>query len=169
MEDSTFKRNFLRVRNGDIIQQLKSSKSSLEINDKLNAVLYQHLCEKRASNQLYKKMLAKREILPSYKKKDEILDIITKNQVVVISGETGCGKTTQVAQFILDNYIENKRASECRIICTQPRRISAISVAERVAEERGENLGLSVGYSIRLERFNLNSTRLKRFLTLFLQ
>lgn len=64
----------------------------------------------------------------------------------------GCGKTTQVAQFILDQYLENKKGSTCRIICTQPRRISAISVAKRVAEERSEHLGGSVGYKIRLEK-----------------
>lgn len=64
----------------------------------------------------------------------------------------GCGKTTQVAQFILDNEIENKRGSITKIACTQPRRISAITVAERVANERADNLGNSVGYHIRLEK-----------------
>lgn len=64
----------------------------------------------------------------------------------------GCGKTTQVAQFILDDELEAGNGSVTRIICTQPRRISAISVAERVAMERTENLGNSVGYQIRLEK-----------------
>jgi ATP-dependent RNA helicase DHX36 len=84
--------------------------------------------------------------------KDEILKVVNESQIVVISGETGCGKTTQVAQFILDDFIEKKKGSECKILCTQPRRISAIAVAQRVAEERAENLGDSVGYHIRLER-----------------
>lgn len=64
----------------------------------------------------------------------------------------GCGKTTQVAQFILDDFIKKGKGSQCKIVCTQPRRISAISVAERVASERNENLGRSVGFQIRLEK-----------------
>uniref|UniRef100_A0A8C0JVY1 RNA helicase n=1 Tax=Canis lupus dingo TaxID=286419 RepID=A0A8C0JVY1_CANLU len=73
--------------------------------------------------------------------------------LTVISGETGCGKTTQVTQFILDDYIERGKGSACRIVCTQPRRISAISVAERVAAERAESCGNgnSTGYQIRLQ------------------
>lgn len=65
----------------------------------------------------------------------------------------GCGKTTQVPQFILDDAIEHRDGSITRIICTQPRRISAISVAERVAAERAERLGKSVGFHIRLEKY----------------
>lgn len=64
----------------------------------------------------------------------------------------GCGKTTQIAQFILDDELEAGNGSVTRIICTQPRRISAISIAERVAMERAESLGKSVGYQIRLEK-----------------
>ncbi|KAK3104587.1 hypothetical protein FSP39_005663 [Pinctada imbricata] len=82
---------------------------------------------------------------------DQIIDMVESNKAIVISGETGCGKTTQVPQFILDHYIEQGKGSECRVICTQPRRISAVSVAERVADERGESISNSVGYSIRLE------------------
>lgn len=68
-------------------------------------------------------------------------------QVVIISGETGCGKTTQIPQFILESEIEAVRGAACNIICTQPRRISAMSVSERVASERGEKLGESVSVS----------------------
>ena len=96
-------------------------------------------------------MLKCREKLPSYKMRKEIIETVRGNQVVVISGETGCGKTTQVAQFILEDMIDRKDGSICKIVCTQPRRISAISVAQRVAEERGEKLGESTGYQIRLE------------------
>lgn len=60
----------------------------------------------------------------------------------MISGETGCGKTTQLPQYILESEIE--KLNECNIICTQPRKISAISVAERVAAERGEEIGQTV-------------------------
>lgn len=92
-----------------------------------------------------------RRKLPSFQRQEAILEMIRSNQVSLISGETGCGKTTQVAQFILDDYIRRECGSTCHVICTQPRRISAISVAERVADERGERVGTSVGYQIRLE------------------
>lgn len=62
----------------------------------------------------------------------------------MVSGETGCGKTTQLPQYILESEIESGRGAFCSIICTQPRRISAMSVSERVSTERGEPLGESV-------------------------
>ncbi|KAF6167381.1 hypothetical protein GIB67_020687 [Kingdonia uniflora] len=80
--------------------------------------------------------------------------------VVVISGETGCGKTTQIPQYILESEIDAGRGALCSIICTQPRRISAMAVSERVAAERGENLGESVGYKVRLEGIKGRETRL---------
>uniref|UniRef100_A0AAR2LJA2 ATP-dependent DNA/RNA helicase DHX36 n=1 Tax=Pygocentrus nattereri TaxID=42514 RepID=A0AAR2LJA2_PYGNA len=88
---------------------------------------------------------------PFYTK--ELVGLIEANRVVVVSGETGCGKTTQVTQFILDDYIQRGLGSLCRVVCTQPRRISAISVAERVAAERAEPVGegRSCGYQIRLQ------------------
>lgn len=106
----------------------------------------------KIENTNYQTMQEYRKQLPTYNHRDEILDTIDSNQVVVISGDTGCGKTTQVSQFILDHFIETKRGAKCRIICTQPRRISAITIAERVALERHERLGDSVGYQIRLDR-----------------
>lgn len=81
--------------------------------------------------------------------RSKILNAISTNQVILIAGETGCGKTTQVPQFILDNCQAKKQV--CKIICTQPRRLSAVSIAERVAFERGENIGQTFGYQIRLE------------------
>ncbi|XP_057469455.1 DExH-box ATP-dependent RNA helicase DExH6-like [Actinidia eriantha] len=87
--------------------------------------------------------------LPIASFRDVITSTVESNQVVLISGETGCGKTTQVPQFLLDDRW-GKRES-CKIVCTQPRRISATSVAERISCERGENIGESVGYKIRLE------------------
>lgn len=62
-----------------------------------------------------------------------------------------CGKTTQIPQFILDASLKGPAEQVANIICTQPRRISAVSVAQRVAQERSEHLGNSVGYQIRLE------------------
>lgn len=90
------------------------------------------------------KMVEFRKSLPAYKEKERLLAAIARNQVIVISGETGCGKTTQLPQFVLESEIESGRGAFCNIICTQPRRISAMAVAERVSTERGENLGESL-------------------------
>ncbi|KAJ8919592.1 hypothetical protein NQ315_002214 [Exocentrus adspersus] len=110
----------------------------------------------------YLVMLQFRKNLPAWHLKKEILNTINQAQVVVISGETGCGKSTQVPQFVLDDWISNY-ASDNRhieIVCTQPRRISAIGVAERVSEERVDVIGNTVGYQIRLESKVSASTRL---------
>lgn len=92
---------------------------------------------------------ASRESLPIFEHRAHILDAIGQNQVVVISGETGSGKTTQVPQYILEQYAEEKKP--CRIICTQPRRLAATSIADRVSQERNDRIGNSVGYQIRLD------------------
>ncbi len=106
-------------------------------------------------------MAAIRKSLPAASAASSILELIRSNRVVIIAGETGCGKTTQVPQFILDEAIEAGSGSECNIVVTQPRRVSAIGVASRVAVERGEELdgkkkqvapGSLVGYAIRGER-----------------
>uniref|UniRef100_A0A8B9RMW2 RNA helicase n=1 Tax=Astyanax mexicanus TaxID=7994 RepID=A0A8B9RMW2_ASTMX len=96
-------------------------------------------------------MIQDREQLPVKKFEEEIMNAVHKNPVVIIRGATGCGKTTQVPQYILDEFLHAGRASECNIVVTQPRRISAVSVAERVAFERGEEVGKSCGYSVRFE------------------
>ncbi|XP_064116471.1 ATP-dependent RNA helicase A-like, partial [Macrobrachium nipponense] len=96
-------------------------------------------------------IIDKRYSLPVYNKKQEILEAIYDNPVTIIRGNTGCGKTTQVCQYILDDCIQSGSGAYCNIIVTQPRRISAVSVADRVAQERGEELGNSVGYSVRFE------------------
>lgn len=106
------------------------------------------------------KMIEFRRSLPAYKEKDVLLKAVSENQVIVVSGETGCGKTTQLPQYILESEIEAARGAACSIICTQPRRISAMAVSERVAAERGEKLGESVGYKVRLEGIRGRDTRL---------
>ena len=87
--------------------------------------------------------------LPVYQWRGALLEAMEKSQVVVIQGETGCGKTTQVPHYVLEAACEMGRP--CNVVCTQPRRISAIGVASRVADERGEACGRTVGFSIRHE------------------
>ncbi|XP_071321926.1 3'-5' RNA helicase YTHDC2 isoform X2 [Trachinotus anak] len=87
--------------------------------------------------------------LPVHERQEEIVKLIRGNRVVLVVGETGSGKTTQIPQFLLDECSRN--GEPCRIFCTQPRRLAAIAVAERVAAERGESVGQTVGYHIRLE------------------
>ncbi|XP_042513842.1 DExH-box ATP-dependent RNA helicase DExH7, chloroplastic-like [Macadamia integrifolia] len=103
----------------------------------------------------YKEMLKARAALPIAELKSNILHLLKENDVLVVCGETGCGKTTQVPQFILDDMIEAGLGAHCSIICTQPRRIAAISVAERVADERCEpspgSDGSLVGFQVRLD------------------
>lgn len=77
-----------------------------------------------------------------------------------MSGETGCGKTTQLPQMLLEAAIARGAGPDTSIVCTQPRRISAVSIAQRVARERGEALGHRVGYRIRLEAAASADTRL---------
>ncbi|XP_063626042.1 ATP-dependent DNA/RNA helicase DHX36-like [Cydia splendana] len=100
----------------------------------------------------FKEMMVFRERLPTFKRSAELLNIINNNQVVVISGETGCGKSTQVPQIILDNALCQNQGAYIHILVTQPRRIAASSLASRVAQERAEKLGNSVGYAMRLEK-----------------
>ncbi|CAA0838996.1 RNA helicase family protein [Striga hermonthica] len=120
--------------------------------------------ERKKEMKKYKDMLQSRSALPVAELKEDILHLLDENNVVVISGETGCGKTTQVPQYILDNMIEEGCGGRCNIICTQPRRIAAISVAERVADERcesspGSNNSL-VGYQVRLDSARNERTKL---------
>ncbi|MDF1594177.1 MAG: ATP-dependent RNA helicase HrpA [Desulfobacterales bacterium] len=85
--------------------------------------------------------------LPIMAKKDEIIAAIKNNPVIIVSGETGSGKTTQIPKFCL----AAGRGIDGRIGCTQPRRIAATTVARRIAEELGEELGRTVGYKIRFQ------------------
>ncbi|KAH8854462.1 ATP-dependent RNA helicase A [Schistosoma japonicum] len=96
-------------------------------------------------------LMDERAQLPVNPYRISILEAVKRNRVTIIRGETGCGKTTQIPQFILDSYLESGIGAECSILVTQPRRISAISLAERIAYERGEVVGTSVGYCVRFE------------------
>ncbi|XP_048392078.2 putative ATP-dependent RNA helicase DHX57 [Stegostoma tigrinum] len=140
-------------------KQLKKYNWKLENVYRENQKLCKQFQAKQSSRQ-YQIMLHERKKLPAFRERDTILNLLNKAQVLVVSGMTGCGKTTQIPQFILDDSLNGSPAMVANIICTQPRRISAISVAERVAKERIERLGGSVGYQIRLESVKTSCTRL---------
>uniref|UniRef100_A0A8D9B9T8 ATP-dependent RNA helicase DHX30 n=1 Tax=Cacopsylla melanoneura TaxID=428564 RepID=A0A8D9B9T8_9HEMI len=92
-----------------------------------------------------------RKKLPIEDYRQEIVSNISSNPITIIKGEPGCGKSTQVAQMILNEASLSGNGSSCNILITQPRRISAISLAKRVAAERDEMVGDSVGYHVRLQ------------------
>lgn len=97
------------------------------------------------------RMLTARQNLPAWKLQTAIIDSVTNNQVTIISGETGSGKSTQSVQFILDDLIRRQLGEHANIICTQPRRISALGLADRVADERCVRVGEEIAYAIRGE------------------
>lgn len=106
----------------------------------------------------YTKLLETRQKLPSYMMKDEIVTAVERNRVLVLVGSTGCGKTTQVPQFILDSLIQEGHGATTQILITQPRRVAAMSVASRVSVERAEDG--SVGYAVRGESKMSRRTKL---------
>lgn len=113
----------------------------------------------------WKKMFAKRSQLPICALADDLLDRLRSNDAVVVCGETGCGKTTQVPQFLLDDAIDRGQGGICNIVCTQPRRVAATSIAERVSVERCEKNGVGgagslVGHHVRLDAKITDTTRL---------
>ncbi|RZC32600.1 ATP-dependent RNA helicase spindle-E [Asbolus verrucosus] len=94
--------------------------------------------------------------------RDKILSLIHTNSVVVIHGPTGCGKTTQVPQYIVDQC--KATSSPCNIIVTQPRRIAAINISQRVCEERGWAIGTVCGYQVGLDK-NVGNDVILTFVT----
>ena len=97
------------------------------------------------------RMMQTRRNLPAWNLQDAIVDAVTNSQVTIISGETGSGKSTQSVQFVLDDMIKRGLGEAANIICTQPRRISALGLADRVADERCARVGEEIGYAIRGE------------------
>ncbi|SCU94473.1 LAME_0F07580g1_1 [Lachancea meyersii CBS 8951] len=121
--------------------------------------------KKRISSREYAAKIQQRSQLPAWKVRESIVDLIDRNDVVLITGETGSGKSTQIVQFVLDQLMSKKGDyGKTKIICTQPRRISAIGLAERVSEERCSPCGNEVGYLIRGVNKTKPTTRI-RFMT----
>uniref|UniRef100_A0A8C3G941 Pre-mRNA-splicing factor ATP-dependent RNA helicase PRP16 n=1 Tax=Cyclopterus lumpus TaxID=8103 RepID=A0A8C3G941_CYCLU len=119
-----------------------------------------HMREKtEASSEFAKKktLLEQRQYLPIFAVRQQLLNIIRDNSIVIVVGETGSGKTTQLTQYLH----EDGYTSYGMVGCTQPRRVAAMSVAKRVSEEIGTNLGEEVGYAIRFEDCTSEKTLIK--------
>ncbi|KAJ4347144.1 uncharacterized protein N0V89_011082 [Didymosphaeria variabile] len=119
--------------------------------------LQQHLdeAEKRA-----KDISDVRKSLPIHAYKKEILEAVDQFQTLVLTAETGSGKSSQIPQYMLE-YFRERGEKDKVVLCTQPRRVAAISLATRVAEEHGTRLGNEVGYTIRFEDKTTEKTRIK--------
>jgi ATP-dependent RNA helicase DHX8/PRP22 len=98
-----------------------------------------------------------RESLPVYSFRAQLIQAVKDNQILIVVGETGSGKTTQLTQYLAEAGFANNRI----IGCTQPRRVAAMSVAKRVAEEVGCQLGQEVGYLVRFDDHTSPATRIK--------
>ena len=99
-----------------------------------------------------------RKSLPIYAFREQLLEAIAIHQVLIVVAETGSGKTTQLPQYL---YESGYCKDNLKVGCTQPRRVAAMSVAARVAEEVGTRMGDKVGYSIRFEDCTSDKTVLK--------
>ncbi|XVE91093.1 hypothetical protein DITRI_Ditri20bG0127800 [Diplodiscus trichospermus] len=130
-----------------------------EIDFKEDGKFAQHLKKGEAASEFAKSksMAEQRQYLPIYSVRDELLQVIRESQVVVVVGETGSGKTTQLSQYLHeDGYTINGVVG-----CTQARRVAAMSVAKRVSEEMEPELGNKVGYAIRFEDVTGSNTIIK--------
>ncbi|KAJ8343832.1 hypothetical protein SKAU_G00311610 [Synaphobranchus kaupii] len=119
-----------------------------------------HMREKsEASSEFAKKktLLEQRQYLPIFAVRQQLLNIIRDNSIVIVVGETGSGKTTQLTQYLH----EDGYTGYGMVGCTQPRRVAAMSVAKRVSEELNSNLGEEVGYAIRFEDCTSEKTVIK--------
>uniref|UniRef100_A0AC35TFQ7 RNA helicase n=1 Tax=Rhabditophanes sp. KR3021 TaxID=114890 RepID=A0AC35TFQ7_9BILA len=117
----------------------------------------------RPFSKRYQDILKKRKELPVWEHKDKFLEKLRNNQCIVLVGETGSGKTTQIPQWCAE-YAKGKKTEKGKLFqvsCTQPRRVAAMSVAARVAQEMDVELGQEVGYTIRFEDLSSEKTILK--------
>lgn len=129
------------------------------VNYKQDSQFSTHLKKQKAVSEFARTrtIAQQRRFLPIYQCREELLQVIRENQIVVIVGETGSGKTTQLTQ-----YLHEEGYSQFGMIgCTQPRRVAAMSVAQRVSQEMDVTLGEEVGYAIRFEDLTSDKTIVK--------
>ena len=105
----------------------------------------------------FEKIQIQRASLPVTRCRDQILEFVEKNNIIIVEAETGSGKTTQIPQFLHDAGYSKKGI----IGCTQPRRVACMEVSSRVAQEMGVKLGNEVGYSVRFENKTNDRTVIK--------
>ncbi|NXT57546.1 DHX29 helicase, partial [Pluvianellus socialis] len=149
----------------NLISDEDFSSLSLETSDADNLEPSRILFKKLQSSSRYQRLLKERQELPVFKHRYSIVETLKKHRVVVVAGETGSGKSTQVPHFLLEDLLLDEGSSKCNIVCTQPRRISAVSLATRVCEELGCESGPGgknslCGYQIRMESRTGEATRL---------
>ncbi|KAG7394293.1 hypothetical protein PHYBOEH_005405 [Phytophthora boehmeriae] len=142
------------------VEKESDRQAALELSRQLREQL-----EKRMHSNAFQSKLPQREGLPIASFKKQVIETLTHHDVILISGETGCGKSTQVPQFLLEDLLFSEAGgARGQIVCTQPRRLAAISLAERVSEELGESVMGSgdslTGFQIRLETRMTRRTRL---------
>ncbi|KAK0444973.1 P-loop containing nucleoside triphosphate hydrolase protein [Desarmillaria tabescens] len=106
---------------------------------------------------------ARQALLPVYSQMDDFFKMFNENQIIVMVGETGSGKTTQIPQFVAYSDLPHTKGK--LVACTQPRRVAAMSVAKRVADEMDVQLGRHVGYSIRFEDMTEPGTTFLKYMT----
>ncbi|GKV11200.1 hypothetical protein SLEP1_g22472 [Rubroshorea leprosula] len=137
--------------------QIEFVKQSVMAGDNFGDEMSMESPEKSMAKSAFEKLQEDRKTLPVYPYRDELLQAVNDHQVLVIVGETGSGKTTQIPQYLHEAGY-TKRG---KVACTQPRRVAAMSVAARVSQEMGVKLGHEVGYSIRFEDCTSEKTVLK--------
>lgn len=161
-EDVIFSKN-LKKRYGERAREEKAE-PDLSASAEGPATDFSSIWQHKSSTPAFRRMQRSRQQLPMWQFKDYAVKAVQENQVTILCGETGCGKSTQMPAFLLESEMSNGRP--CKIYCTEPRRISAITLAQRVGQELGEqkrDIGTNrslVGYAIRLESQIASSTRL---------
>ena len=134
-------------------------KRKIDLNQKnRDATTTNPLTNRPYSNRYYD-ILEQRKKLPVWEQRDEFFAMLAKNQTIVLVGETGSGKTTQIPAFCVEACAAQRGAK--MVACTQPRRVAAMSVSKRVSEEMDVELGEEVGYTIRFEDMTGSKTVLK--------
>ncbi|XP_021756954.1 pre-mRNA-splicing factor ATP-dependent RNA helicase DEAH1-like isoform X1 [Chenopodium quinoa] len=137
--------------------QIDFIKASVMDGDKFESEMLTESQEESKAKTALEKLQEDRKTLPVYPYREQLLDAVRDHQVLIIVGETGSGKTTQIPQYLH----EGGYTKVGMIGCTQPRRVAAMSVAARVSQEMGVKLGHEVGYSIRFEDCTSEKTILK--------